>query len=322
MASRTATDGLRPLEGRVCLVTGASRGLGKGIALQLGQAGATVYITGRTLNSKPGTPGSLLETAKEVEGRGGKCHAVQCDHSKDEDIKNLFETIGQQQNGRLDILVNNAYSAVNHIAETVGNKFWQLDLDDWDIVNNVGLRNHYLCSVLAARIMVPRKRGLIVNVSSPGGIGFLFSPSYGIGKMACDRMAVDCAMQLKKDDVAFISLWPGSAKTETFMDLIKDEGIKDADIGLIKRGESTELSGKVITRLANGNKLMSKSGKVHLTLDLAEEYGLKDIDGGLAYNIRSLQYWVAFLGYDGMASWIPRWLKAPKWVLWLQASHL
>ncbi|KAJ8302552.1 hypothetical protein KUTeg_018948, partial [Tegillarca granosa] len=198
-----ASSGRLVLAGKVCIVTGATRGIGKGIALQLGEAGATVYITGRTLTAKPNDPvgGSLKDTAKEIENRGGTCIPVQCDHSKDGDIQKLFDTVKREQNGQLDVLVNNAYAAVNAIAENMGKPFWEQPASMWDTVNNVGLRNHYMCSVEAAKLMVPRKKGLI-----------------------CDRMAADCAFELKKHNVTFISLWPGAVRTENLVHLLDTMG--------------------------------------------------------------------------------------------------
>uniref|UniRef100_A0A8W8JRX3 Dehydrogenase/reductase SDR family member 1 n=1 Tax=Magallana gigas TaxID=29159 RepID=A0A8W8JRX3_MAGGI len=211
------------LSGRVCIVTGASRGIGRGIALQLGEAGATVYITGRKLVDSQGDPtaGTLKATASEVESRGGKCIPVQCDHSKDEEIAALFEKVKTEQNGRLDILVNNAYAAVQAISEYMGKPFWEQPLSMWDTVNNVGLRNHYMCTVYAAKMMVPRKSGLIVNISSAGGLAYLFNVAYGIGKEACDRMAADCAVELRKHNVAHVSIWPGPVITEHVDDMLK-----------------------------------------------------------------------------------------------------
>jgi len=186
------------LAGKVCIVTGASRGIGKGIALQLGQAGATVYITGRTLKRNPIKLGcSLEEVAEEIEARGGKCVPVQCDHSKDEEIEKFFETVRNKENGRLDVLVNNAYSAVSTIAETRGRTFYEMEPSLWDDINNVGLRNHYYCTVHAARIMVENRSGLIINVSSFGGLRYLFNVPYGVEKEACDRMMTDCGIELK-----------------------------------------------------------------------------------------------------------------------------
>ena len=197
-----------PLAGKVCIVTGATRGIGKGIALQLGEKGAKVYITGRTLEPQKGSKvgGSLRETTEAIKARGGDCIPVQCDHSKDEDIERLFEQVKRENDGQLDILVNNAYGAVNAIYSNMEVKFWDLPVSMWDTVNNVGLRNHYICAVYAARMMVPRRRGLIVNVSSGGGLQYLFNPPYGIGKEACDRMAADCGHELFSSNVAFVSL--------------------------------------------------------------------------------------------------------------------
>ncbi|XP_048766041.2 dehydrogenase/reductase SDR family member 1-like isoform X2 [Ostrea edulis] len=318
------------LRGKVCLVTGATRGIGHGIALQLGEAGATVYITGRTLTQPPGeeTVGSCLtDTAKEVEARGGKCIPVQCDHSKDEDVEELFQRVKTEQNGQLDILVNNAYSAVTAIMKNMGVPYWEQPMNMWDTVNNVGLRNHYLCAVHAARLMVPRKQGLIVNISSVGGLRYLFNVPYGIGKEACDRMATDCAMELKKHCVAFVSLWPGIVKTEhmlNFSDNIEENHMEklagpnapvkvDAKImkNSIARGETPEFSGKCIVHLAQDPNIMKKSGYVLMTAELGEEYGIKDIDGRTIPSFRQLNQ---FPGVPGIR-WLPNWVRLPMWVM-------
>ncbi|MGK7886286.1 MAG: SDR family NAD(P)-dependent oxidoreductase, partial [Crocosphaera sp.] len=143
------------LKGKVALVTGATRGIGKGIAIGLGEAGATVYITGRTLNSESSNnlSGTLLETEKAVNEAGGNCIAVQVDHSDDEQVKLLFERIKNEQNGQLDILVNNVFSGVQAISNASGQPFWKHDPSLWDTINNVGLRSHYVASIFAARLM-------------------------------------------------------------------------------------------------------------------------------------------------------------------------
>ena len=208
------------LAGRICVVTGASKGIGRGIAVQLGQAGATVYITGRSVDK-------LQECAQEIEKRGGKAVPVAVDHSKDDEVKDLFERIKTENNGRLDVLVNNAYAGVDMISRNAGKKFWVEDpIDQWDCINGVGLRNHFICTTYAARMMVERKDGLIVNVSSFGGLRYLFNVCYGIGKAAKDRMAADCAHELRKSNVTMISLWPGPVKTEYIQ-----ENILKADAG-------------------------------------------------------------------------------------------
>ncbi|KAH7702179.1 dehydrogenasesshort chain protein 9 [Aphelenchoides avenae] len=144
---------MRPLEGQVALVTGASRGIGRGIAIQLADAGATVYITGRGpgashSNTESGLP-SLEKTAKDIQERGGEAIPIHCDHSDSEDVKKLFEKITEDTDGQLDILVNNAFSGVPAILQNAGRKFYECAPELWDEMNEVGLRNHYFCAVLS-----------------------------------------------------------------------------------------------------------------------------------------------------------------------------
>lgn len=319
------------LKGKICLVTGATRGIGHGIAVQLGEAGATVYITGRTLTAPAGdnsVGGCLTDTAKEIEARGGKCIPVQCDHSKDEEVEKLFERVKSEQNGQLDVLVNNAYSAVTAIMKNIGVPYWEQPLDMWDTVNNVGLRNHYLCAVHAAKLMVPQKKGLIINVSSVGGLRYLFNVPYGIGKEACDRMAADCGLELKKHNVAFVSLWPGPVKTEHMLNvtenIAEDKKFETAvgpdppikvDAKLMKRilenAESPEFSGKCIVKLAEDPDIIKKSGHILMTAEIGREYGLKDIDGRAIQSMRQVNQ---FPGVPGIR-WLPNWVRIPSWML-------
>lgn len=307
------------LAGKICLVTGGSRGLGRGIALQLGEAGATVYVTGRSF--KTGDLGKTVDkTAEEIEERGGKCIPVKCDHSNEAEVKELFERIKTEQNGQLDILVNNAYSAVRGILENMGKPFWEVDPSFWDEVNNVGLRNHYFCTVYASRLMVERKQGLIVNVSSAGGLRYLFNVPYGIGKEACDRMAADCGHELRKHKVAMVSLWPGAVLTEIISDTMTS--MNDKSKSMFADAESTEYAGKAIVHLAKDPNLMSKSGKILMTADLGAEYGFVDIDGRSIASMRSAKSMVSFMGSPGLASWIPSWLKIPRTLFYLGGCKL
>ncbi len=200
------------LQGKVALVTGATRGIGKGIAIGLGEAGATVYITGRTLSSDENedVSGSLLDTQKAVNEAGGNCIPVQVDHSDDEQVKLLFERIKTEQNGQLDILVNNVFSGVKAISNAHDDPFWKHDPSLWDAINNVGLRSHYVASIFAARLMSERKKGLICTISSWGGLSYIFGVAYGVGKSACDRLAADMAVELKPDNITSLSVWPGT----------------------------------------------------------------------------------------------------------------
>ncbi|KAA0719509.1 Dehydrogenase/reductase SDR family member 1 [Triplophysa tibetana] len=301
------------LSGCICVVTGASRGIGRGIALQLSEAGATVYITGRQEKT-------LKQTAAEVTERGGRCLPVVCDSSKEDDIKELFERVQREQNGRLDVLVNNAYAGVQVIFENMGNKFWEVDPGIWDTINNTGLRGHYFCSVYAARMMVAQGSGLIVFISSMGGLRYLFNVAYGVGKAACDRMAADTAIELKKRGVASVSLWPGAVQTELVSQFMtQDEtstGMDPKFKEVFANGETTELSGRCIVELVKDKNLMSMTGKVLMTCDLARRYGLKDIDGRSVVDYTSLKFLVSQIPYMSWLSVItPSFIRVPRFML-------
>ncbi|KAL5016967.1 hypothetical protein ScPMuIL_006556 [Solemya velum] len=314
----------KPLAGKIALVTGATRGLGKGIAAQLGEAGALVYITGRTLETKSGSQygGSLTETASVIQERGGSCIPVRCDHSNDQDVEKLFDQISREQDGQLDLLVNNVYSAVGNVSDNFDKKFWEMPPTAWDDVNRVGLRNHYICSVYAARMMVPRRTGLIVNISSFGGLRYLFNVPYGVGKASCDRMAVDCAIELRKSNVAMVSLWPGAVRTEFMIHNVIDS--KEAPIDtrrLFELGETPEYAGRCIAHLLTDPNIMRKSGRVLLSTDLGSEYGFVDVDGRTPQSMRSLQFIMSTSRYTKWISgWVPSCVKLPKWLVSLAGN--
>ncbi|XP_072014064.1 dehydrogenase/reductase SDR family member 1-like [Amphiura filiformis] len=306
------------LYGKVCLVTGTSRGIGKGIALQLGDAGAIVYITARTLLPNEYSEGSLVETAEEVELRGGRCIPVKCDHANDEDVKQLFNRIKEEQNGRLDVLVNNAYEGTWDIFDNLNVPFWELPPEFWDNTCNVGLRSHYVASVLASEMMVAARQGLIVNISSGGGLGYIFNASYGIGKSAVDRMAADCAVELRPYNVAFVSLWPGAVKTELLSEIVHSykPGINDVRlVRMVEQGESPEFAGKAIIHLATDRNIMKKSGRILWTSDLANEYCYTDVDGVPPPNFRSLKVFLSITGHTWLAAITPSFIKCPFWIL-------
>ncbi|XP_072219985.1 dehydrogenase/reductase SDR family member 1 [Leuresthes tenuis] len=303
------------LSGWVCVVTGASRGIGRGIALQLSEAGATVYITGRQEKT-------LKQTAAQVNERGGNCVPVICDSTKDEDIVGLFEQIKREQNGRLDLLVNNAYAGVQAIFENMGRKFWEVDPSIWDSINNTGLRGHYFFSVYGSRLMVAQGHGMIVTISSMGGLNYLFNVPYGVGKAACDRLAGDMAVELKSRGVASVSLWPGAVQTEMITQLVleKDEpqGVDSKFKKVFSNGESTELSGRCIVNLAKDKNLMSLTGKVLMTCDLARRYGIKDIDGRDVADYTSLKFFLTQVPYlSWLSPAVPSFLRLPRFMLTL-----
>lgn len=310
------------LSGWICVVTGASRGIGKGIALQLSEAGATVYITGRQERT-------LQQTAAEVKERGGDCIPVICDSTKDEDIEGLFERIKRERSGRLDLLVNNAYAGVQDIFDNMGKKFWETDPSIWDSINNTGLRGHYYFSVHASRMMVAQGRGLIVMISSMGGLRYLFNVAYGVGKAACDRLAADMAVELKRRGVASVSLWPGAVQTELITQMIQSdkmspdmEGINQKSKDIFANGETTELSGRCIVHLAQDKSLMSLTGKVLMTCDLALRYGFKDIDGRTVNDYTSLKFQLAQVPYlSWLSPFVPSFIRVPRFVLTLASGR-
>ena len=174
---------------KTAVVTGASRGIGKGIALALGEAGATVYVSGRTVRkgSSP-WPGTITETAAAVTRLGGRGIAVGCDHRNDDEVKALFRQVNEEQ-GKLDVLVNNVTSfgeaAGGYPPEDV--PFWEAPIALWDEMHTVGLRSHYVAGACAAPMMIARRSGLIVNISSFGAANYVFGAAYGVAKAGVDK---------------------------------------------------------------------------------------------------------------------------------------
>lgn len=315
------------LNGKVALVTGASRGIGKGIAIALGEAGALVYITGRSVNQTSSTDsisGSLLETKSAVEKAGGICIAVPVDHSDDEQIKSLFEQIDREQNGKLDLLVNNAYGGVRSLIAAKGKPFWESDLSLWDACNQVGLRSHYVASHYGAKMMTKRKQGLIVTISSWGGLAPIFGVAYGTGKSACDRLAADMAVELKPFNVASISLWSGIVGTEQFHQLAEanlESDDNNAGVAAIAdkfNWETPLLVGRVIAALGNDPSLMKRTGKVQIAAELAAHYGTDDEYEHRPVSLRSLRFLLpqGWPTLKNKAKFIPD-LRVPWWILLL-----
>jgi NAD(P)-dependent dehydrogenase (short-subunit alcohol dehydrogenase family) len=277
---------MKNLEDKVALVTGATRGIGKGIAIGLAEAGATVYITGRSLNnSGNAVSGTLSETQSAIDEIGGVCIPVQVDHSDDEQVRLLFERIQDEQDGQLDLLVNNAYSGVQAIRNAFGKPFWDCELGIWDASHNVGLRSHYIASVFAARMMTKRNSGLICTISSWGSMSYIFNAAYGVGKAACDRLAADMAVELKPYNVASVSIWPGIVGTELFSSFASE--MNQTDTTEQKNSffsdrynwETPLFTGRVIAALAGESNIMRHSGRVQIVAELASKYGIVDENG-------------------------------------------
>ena len=259
---------------RIVVVTGASRGAGKGIALALGAAGATVYVTGRSRQEGDAPlPGTVFGTAEAITAVGGTGIPVICDHADDGQVQALFEQIRQEQ-GRLDILVNNATALPDAITEQ--GPFWDKPLSMTSLFD-VGMRSHYVAAWYAAPLLLANGEGLIVNTSSFGGRIYMHGPAYGAGKAAVDKMSHDMAHDFRPHHVAVISLWMGLLLTE------RTRAVFDADpelyADLAATAETPEFSGRVIDALAHDPLLMEKSGRVLIGAELAETYAVTDIDG-------------------------------------------
>jgi NAD(P)-dependent dehydrogenase (short-subunit alcohol dehydrogenase family) len=259
---------------RVVLVTGASRGIGRGAAVGLAAAGTTVYLTGRT--TRAGTaplPGTIHETAAEIERRGARGIAIACDHRDDQQVAALFERIGRES-GRLDVLVNNATSIPDELVLPGG--FWDKPLAMQAILDT-GFRSHYVASWHAARLMVPRRSGLIVMVSSPGARCYMHGPAYGAGKAGTDKMAADMAVDLRKHEVAALSLWAPLTMTERSQLAMREHpGEYDA---FMANAVQPEFMGRLVDALWRDRRLMERSGRTWYAAELAAELGVRDLDG-------------------------------------------
>jgi NAD(P)-dependent dehydrogenase (short-subunit alcohol dehydrogenase family) len=258
---------------RVVLVTGASRGIGRGSAVALAAPGTTVYLTGRT--TRAGTaalPGTIHETAAEIERRGARAVAVACDHCDDQQVAALFARIAREC-GRLDLLVNNATSIPDELVMPGG--FWEKPLAMQAILDT-GFRSHYVASWHAARMMVPRRSGLIAMVSSPGAC-YMHGPAYGAGKAGTDKMAADMAVDLRKHQVAALSLWAPLTLTERSQVALREHpGEYDA---FMANAVHIEFMGRLLDALLRDAQLMERSGKTWYAAELAAELGVRDLDG-------------------------------------------
>lgn len=260
----------------VAVITGASRGLGKGIALELGQRGATVYIVGRTTVSgsqvsaggRP-VPGSIHEAAAEVTAAGGHGIAVACDLSKDDDIHALFERV-REESGYLNILVNNAASLHDEMGKR---PFWEAPANFADIIN-VGLRCHHVATYHAAPLLIESGRGLIVNISFYSNAK-IHDPAYYAAKAGLDQLAASYADEFTPLNVAAISLWPGFVRTERGEEVLGDSKEVFEGMGM----ESPRYGGRVINAVWDDSDMMTLTGKTLIAAELGERYGVSDLPG-------------------------------------------
>lgn len=277
--SQTARPDLR---GKVALVTGASRGAGRAIAAVLGEHGATVYVTGRSVRGQPTTdnlPGTIEEAAEEVSRRGGRGIAVRCDHASEAEVQALIQKIGGER-ARLDILVNNAWGGYEG-ARPMPAYFWQAPWRLWDAMFERGLKAHLLATYFAIPLMIQSKArrapGLIVSTIA-WDHGKYIGNFYDVSKHAIVRLLWGLALELRPHNVATVALAPGFMRTERVMSHAGGE-TDWKKIPWLKRSESPEYLGRAVAALARDKNVMRKSGKAFHVGELAREYGFTDIDG-------------------------------------------
>jgi len=295
---------------RVALVTGATKGIGLGIARGLGEAKYRVHITGRTETG----PGSLQEAAAAVEQAGGVCITHKVDHSDSAAIEALFSSVLAAEPDGIDLLVNNVYPAVSMLGDSFRSgkmKFWELPPSAFADVNDVGCTAHYTASVHYAKAMVPRKRGLIVQVSSPGGLFYFFTAAYSTGKAALDRMTTDFAHELRGTGLGCIGLYPGLVATEKFQGFA-DEGLLGMTPESIEKDAETPLySGRAVAKLAeeafsSSEKMDALSGTIQWTAEVAVQHSLTDEKGRQPLSSRTLR---RVTGLNWLpASWVVPWV--------------
>jgi NAD(P)-dependent dehydrogenase (short-subunit alcohol dehydrogenase family) len=283
-----------PLAGKIAVVTGASRGAGRGIAVELGAAGATVYVTGRSTRESPATsyagllaqagrsdlPGNIDQTAEEVTSAGGRGIPVRCDHTDEAQVRELIARVTRDQD-RLDLLVNNAWGAHETFTpQSLNAPFWEQSLDSWGSMFERGVRNHLLSCRAAAPLFIKQKRGLIVTTTFWDHDRYLKGNLfYDLAKSAMNRLAFAVAEELRPHGVASLAVSPGWMRTEFVMMGHQTDEEHWRERPALARTESPRYLGRAVAALAADPKVFDKTGRVLLVGDLAKQYGFTDIDG-------------------------------------------
>jgi NAD(P)-dependent dehydrogenase (short-subunit alcohol dehydrogenase family) len=283
---------MESLKGKVAVVAGASRGAGRGIALALGGAGATVYVVGRTTAGGPkpadGAPGTIEDTAGEVNSRGGIGIPVRADCTIEGEVADVFERVKREQ-GTLDVLANAvwgaadaAYGTIDEWIESWRRPFWKQPFDSWRHMMTAGPYAYFLGSTYAARLMVEQGRGLIVGVTDgvvegAGTERYQGQLIWDLAHHSINRLMLGMAHEAKRHHVAVITLMPGFMRTERVLMTLKTEKYKK--MFRFDKSESVEYIGRAVAALAGDPDVIKKTGKIHFVADLAREYGFTDADG-------------------------------------------
>ena len=278
-----AADREQPLKGTVALVTGATRGAGRGTACMLGEAGATVYCTGRSVRGKlatPNRPETIEETAELVDAHGGVGIAVQVDHTVEEEVEALVARI-RSDYGRLDTLVNDIWGGDE--LTVWGRPFWELSVRDGLRMQERAVHSHVITSRHAAPLMIERGRGLIVEVTDGDTLGYRGHLFYDLAKVSAIRLAYAMAEELCPRGVTALAVTPGYLRSEAVLDHwgVTERNWQDG----VKKdphfigSETPFYVGRGIAALAADPNVAGKAGGLYSSWSLAEEYGFADVDG-------------------------------------------
>jgi NAD(P)-dependent dehydrogenase (short-subunit alcohol dehydrogenase family) len=274
----------KPLHGAVAVVAGATRGAGRGIAVSLGEAGATVYCTGRStraLGATPGRPETIEETADLVTARGGKGIPIRVDHTMEAEVKALFDRIREEQSGRLDLLVNDIWGG-----DPLTNwqqPFWQHSLADGLHIQELAVKTHIITSYYGAPLMIERGRGLIIEITDGVDYNYRGNLYYSLAKVSTIHLAQAMAADLKPQGVTALALTPGFLRSEAVLDHFgvteanwRDGAEQDPHFAA---SETPYYIGRVVAALAAEPHVAARTGQVLMSGDVAQEYGLTDSDG-------------------------------------------
>lgn len=289
---------MKPLAGKVAVVAGATRGAGRGIAVELGAAGATVYCTGRSVRGQPSDmnrPETIDETAELVTAAGGQGIAVRTDHTKEEEVKALFERVGAEQNGRLDVLVNDVWGGDHLVAWGV--PFWEMDLTNGLKLVEQAIYSHIVTSRYGVPLMVAQGHGLVIEIGDGDNLEYRGSFLYDLVKTSVLRLAFSMAEELRgnvtspigdvapqpQTTVTALALTPGYLRSEA---MLEGYGVTEAnwqdgtkvDPNFIS-SETPHFVGRAVVALASDENVHDKAGKAFTSWGLSDEYGFSDVDG-------------------------------------------
>jgi NAD(P)-dependent dehydrogenase (short-subunit alcohol dehydrogenase family) len=272
-----------PAKAPIAIVTGASRGAGKGIAQALGAHGCTVYVTGRSQKSGDASmPGTIYETAEEVTSAGGNGIAVRCDSGNDAEVKALIDQVIAEQ-GRIDILINNA-CAVHDLLSAPG-QFWEKPIEIGNMIT-VGVRSGFVASWYAAPHMVKQDKGLILFTSSPGAMHYCFGPAYGAHKAGVDKMAYDMGVDFADAgaQVAAVSVWMGSLTTERLLEMMA--AMPERFQHLEGTLEPAGYTGDLAWAMFNDPAMLRFNGQTVIGAEVGKAYGITDEAGKFPPSVR------------------------------------